>query len=53
MLFVIALIVVAFLAVVGPELGEGTIIGGIGTGIREMVGAIGDSIGFSTRGMSP
>jgi hypothetical protein len=52
MLLVIALVVVAFLAVVGPELGEGTIIGGIGTGIREMVGAIGDSIGFSTRGFA-
>jgi hypothetical protein len=52
LLLVIALIVVAFLAVVGPELGEGTIIGGIGTGIRDMVGAIGDSIGFSARGFA-
>lgn len=52
LVLVIGLIVVTFVALLGPELPENNIIHSIGQWIRDLVGGIGDAIGFSSRGLS-
>lgn len=52
LVLVIGLIVVVFVALLGPGLPENNIIHTIGQGIRDLVSGIGDAIGFSSRGLS-
>jgi hypothetical protein len=52
MVLVIFLIAIAVIAIVGPELPEDNFINGIGSAIRNVVGSIGESIGFSMRGFA-
>jgi hypothetical protein len=52
LVLVIALIGLAFLALLGPELSEDNILSDAGTAIRDIVAGIGESIGFSTRGFA-
>lgn len=49
---VIVLIVIAVVAIIGPELPEDNFINGFGSAVRNVVGAIGESIGFSMRGFA-
>lgn len=51
-ILLIALISVAALAVLGPELPENNIIHEMGTTIRDVIAGIAESIGFSTRGFA-
>jgi hypothetical protein len=52
LILVIAMIGFVIIAIVGPSLPEDNFINGIGTGIRNVVGGIGESIGVSMRGFA-